>query len=130
MGPKLMNCRRPERMCTREVGKMVERIQTLEEGRVPAKEADTWRIEVKKERIARKEHQRLVNKFEMEGLMAQKDLWNLAKEKIMKQKKELPDEDGDAVREFEAMHEENFWSSWLREHKRCKEERRAKSDEG
>ena len=113
MGPKLMNCRRPERMGTKEVGKMVKRIQTLEEGRVPAKEANTWRIEVKKERIARKEHQRLVNKFEMEGLMAQKDLWNLAKEKIMKERGELPNEEGDAVREFEAMHEENFWSSWL-----------------
>ena len=28
---------------------------------------------------------------------------------------ELPKEKGDAVREYKAMHEENFLSSWLRE---------------
>ena len=39
MGPKLMNCCRPERMGTKEYGKMLKRIQTLEDGRVPAKEA-------------------------------------------------------------------------------------------
>ena len=50
----------------------------------------------------------------MEGLIAQKGLWNLAKVKIMKERGKLPNEVGDAVREFRAMHEENFWSSWLR----------------
>ena len=30
---------------TKEFGKMMKRIQTLEEGRVPAKEAKNWRIE-------------------------------------------------------------------------------------
>ena len=38
----------------------------------PAKEAQNWRIEWKKKRITRKEQQRLVNKFEMEDLMAKK----------------------------------------------------------
>ena len=38
MGPQLMNCCRPEQMDTKEFGKMVKRIQTLEEGRVPSKE--------------------------------------------------------------------------------------------
>ena len=48
--------------------------------------------------------------------MAQKGLWNLAKEKIMKERGGLPDEVGDAVREYRAAtHEENFWTSWLRE---------------
>ena len=32
-----------------------------------------------KKRITRKEYQRLLNKFEIEGFMAQKRLWNLAK---------------------------------------------------
>ena len=36
---KKMNCCRPEQMGTTEFGKMLKRIQTLEEGRVPAKEA-------------------------------------------------------------------------------------------
>ena len=48
--------------------------------------------------------------------MAEKGLWNLAKEKIMKERWELLDEEGDAVRE--AMHEENFWSNWIREDER------------
>ena len=51
MGPKQMNCCRPEQMGTKEFGKMRERLQTLEEGRVPAKEAKNWRIEGNKKRI-------------------------------------------------------------------------------
>ena len=44
MGPKLVNCCSLEQMGTKEFGKMMKRIQTLEEGRVPAKEANNWRI--------------------------------------------------------------------------------------
>ena len=54
-----------------------EKNPTLEEGRVPAKEAKNWRIEGEKKRIARKEYQRLLNNFEMEGLMSQKGLWKV-----------------------------------------------------
>ena len=39
MGPKLMNCCRPEQAGTKEYGKMIKRIEILEDGRVPAKEA-------------------------------------------------------------------------------------------
>ena len=72
-----MNCCRPEQMDTKEFGKLLKRIQISEDGRVPGMEAKHWRIEGEKKRITRKEYQRLVNKFEMEGLMAQKGLWNL-----------------------------------------------------
>ena len=58
---------------------MMKRIQMLEEGRVPAKEAKSWRIEGEKKRITIKEYKRLLNNFQIEGLMAQKGLWNLAK---------------------------------------------------
>ena len=44
----------------------------------------------------------------MEGLKAQKGLWNLAKEKIMKVRRELPNVERDAVRDHKAMHEENL----------------------
>ena len=71
---------------------------------------------------------RLLNTFEMEGLMAQKGLWNLAKEKIMKERRELPNEEGDGEREYTAMHEEYFWSSWLREDERGKEESMAEAE--
>ena len=72
MGPKLMNCCRPEQMGTKEFGKMLKKNQTLEEGRVPAKEAKNRIIGGTRKRITREKCQRLVNKFEMEGFMAQK----------------------------------------------------------
>ena len=75
---------RPEQMGTKDNGNMLKRVQTLEDGGVPAKEALNWRIEGQKKRITRKEYQRLVNKFEMEGFVAQKGLWNLAKEEILR----------------------------------------------
>ena len=40
MGPKLMNCCKPEQVVTREYGKMLKRIQVLEQGRTPAKELE------------------------------------------------------------------------------------------
>ena len=48
MGPKLVNCCGPEHMGTKEFDKIMKRIQTLEEGRAPAKEAKNWRIEGEK----------------------------------------------------------------------------------
>ena len=59
MGPTLMNCCRPEQMGTKEFGRMLNRIQTLEEGRAPAKETKNWRIEGEKKGITGKEYQRL-----------------------------------------------------------------------
>ena len=60
---------------------MIKQIQILEDDRVPAKEAKDWKMEGKKRRISMKEFQRLLNEFELEGLMAQKGLWNLARER-------------------------------------------------
>ena len=54
MGPKLMNCCKLERMGTKEYGKMLKRIQTLEDRRVPA--GKKWRIEGQQKRITRKEY--------------------------------------------------------------------------
>ena len=44
MGPKLLNCCKPEQVGTEEHGKMLKRIQIVEDGRVPAKEAKRWKI--------------------------------------------------------------------------------------
>ena len=60
--------------------------------------------------------------------MAQEGLWNLAKEKIMKERGELPNVEGDAVREYKATHEEHCWSNWLSEDERGKEERKARAE--
>ena len=130
MGPKLMTCGKPEPKGTQGHGKMLKIIPILEDGRIPAKEANNWRIEGQNRRITRKEYQRLMNKFEMEGFMAQKGLWNLAREKNLRERGALPKEEGDAAREYKAMHQEHFLSSWLREDGREEEERTAKmSDE-
>ena len=40
-----MNCYKPEKMDTKKYGKMLKRIQVLEEGRIPAKEARNWLFE-------------------------------------------------------------------------------------
>ena len=54
MGPTLLNCCRPEQVGTKEYGRMLKRIQILEDCRVPVKEAKDWKIEGKKRRITRK----------------------------------------------------------------------------
>ena len=46
----------------------------------------------------------------------------------MKESGELPNEEGDVVREYKAMHEEDFWSSWLRKDERGKEGRTTKTE--
>ena len=83
---------------------MLKRNQTLEDGRISAKEAKNGGSKDKR-RITRKECQRLVSKFEMEGFMAHK---------MFVKSCALPKEEGDAEREYEAMHEAIFFSSWLR----------------
>ena len=113
MGPKLMNCCKPEPMGTQGYGKMLKRIQVLEDGRVPAKEARNWRTEGQKRRITRKEYQKLLNKFEVEVFMAPKDI---AESCWRKDRGAFPKEECDAM-------EENFLRSWLREDAREQEER-------
>ena len=54
MGPKRMNRCKPEPDYTQGYGNMLKRIQVLEDGRVPAKEARNGRIEGQKRRITRK----------------------------------------------------------------------------
>ena len=40
----------------------------------------------------------------------------------------MPNEEGDAAREYKVMQEEGFWSSWLREGEKSKEERKVKAE--
>ena len=96
MGPKLMNCCRLEQVSTKEHGKKLKRIRILEDGRVPAKGGKQWKIEGHR-RITRKEFQRLLNKFEMEGFMVQKGLLNLAKKRSFS-KRCMPRQEGDVIR--------------------------------
>ena len=72
--PDVMNCCKLEQAGTNEHGRMLKRIQILEDGRVLAKEAKNWKIEGQRMRINRKE-------FEMGGFIAQEGLWNLTRDK-------------------------------------------------
>ena len=99
MGPKLTNCCKPEQVGTQKIWQNDEENSNSGRRQSP-KEAKNWRIEGQKRRITRKDYQRLVNKFEMEGFMAQKGLWNFAKGKILRERGELPKAEGDAVREY------------------------------
>ena len=128
MGLELMNCCKPEQVGTTEYGKMLKRIQVLEDGRIPAKEVRNWKIEGQKRRITWKEYRILSNDFEMGGSISQKSLWNVAREKMLQDRGALPKEEGDIVRECKAMHGDNFLSSWLREDVEGTEERRKKMD--
>ena len=51
---------------------------------VPAKEARNWKIGG----LTRKEYQRLSHKLKMEGFMAQKGMWKLAGENVLKDRVE------------------------------------------
>ena len=77
---------------------MLKRIQILEDGRVLAREARNWKIEGQKRRITRKERRGLWNEFDTGGFMAQKGLWNVAREKLVQDRGALPEEEGDIVR--------------------------------
>ena len=75
MGPKLMNCSKPEQVGTKEYGKMLKRNQVLEDGRFPAKEARIWKT------TTREEYRRLWNEFETVGFVAQKKVCGIPPER-------------------------------------------------
>ena len=77
-GPKLMNRCKPEKTDTKEYGKMLRRILTFEEERVPAKNAEGWNIGGQNGRVTRKGCSRLQEVFEVGGVMAKKGQWNMA----------------------------------------------------
>ena len=69
----------------------------------------------KQRRVTRKERERLREEFENRNFVTRKGLWNIAKKRTLEDKATLPKEEGDLIREYKAMHEENCLSSWLRE---------------
>ena len=87
------------------------------------------KLKGKKERVTRKECKRLREEFEVGGFMAQKGLCNIATKRMLEDRGALPREDGDLLREYQAMHEENFLSSWLGKDVEGKEEERKRLNE-
>ena len=56
--------------------------------------------------------------------MAQKELWSIAEKKMLEDRRTLPKEDGDLLREYQTTHEETCLSSRLREDVEGKDEER------
>ena len=81
----------------------------------PGRKAQDQNIEGEKRVVTRKEDRRLRSDCEDEGLMAQKELWGMAKRRSLEDGRAVPEEEGDLVRKYEVMHEDEFLSSWLGE---------------
>ena len=107
-----MNYCKPEKMGTKEYGKLLMRIEVFKDGRVPAKEASSWRIEGQKRRISTKEYQRHLKKF---AIWRTKDCEISSEKRCCRVGGVLPKEEGDVIREYEAMHEEHFDGQLLKE---------------
>ena len=129
MGPKMMNCCKREQVGTKENGKMLKLIQFLNTAGSMPKKRRVGRSKDEKRTISRLEYRRLWNDFETGGFKAQKGLRNVAREKedVAGQRCIASKEEGDVVREYKAMHEENFPSNWVREDLEGTEERRTES---
>ena len=117
-----MNRCKPENMDTKGYGNMLRRILTQHKGLVNAR---GWKIEGQKRRVIRKECKRLREEFEVGGF-AKWGCGTLSKKRMLEDRGAVPKEDGNFLRECQAMHEENFLSSWLREDVEGKEEEREK----
>ena len=97
MGPKLMKCCKLEQQ-SRDY---VETNSNSRGRQCSCKGSKKWKIEGQNRRITRNVYQRLLNKFEMEGFMAQEGLWNLARNKALQDRGALLGEEGDTIRELE-----------------------------
>ena len=86
----------------------------LEDGRVPAKEAKTWKSEGQK-RSQRKDTSDCGISSKREDSWHKNVGGTSPKVSIMKERGALLKEEGDIVREYKAMHEENFMRNWLGE---------------
>ena len=109
-----MNRCKPEKVGTKEDRKMLKRIQFFEEGKSLLRKREIGKLKDKK-RTTRKKYSRLWNEFETGGFMAQKRAMECGRRKMLEDRGALPKEDGDQLRKYKAMHEDNFLDSWPRE---------------
>ena len=88
------------------------------------KKPKSERMKGKKKRVTTKECKLLREEFDAGGFMAQKGLWHIAKTRMLEDRGASLEEEGDLIREHQAMHEENLHSSWLREDEEGKVQKR------
>ena len=80
----------------------------------------------KKKRVTTKECKRLREEFDAGGFMDQKVLWHIAKTRMLEDRGAPFEKEGDLIREYQTMHDENFLSSWLREDEEGKVEEKGR----
>ena len=103
-------------MGTKEFGNMLKRLHVVEESRIPAEEAREWKSKDKKDGLLEMSIEGCGMSLRSEVSWHKKRLWHIPKEKCWKTEEPFPPkEDGNQVREYWALHEENFLRSWLRE---------------
>ena len=78
-------------MDTKESEEMLKRILILEEERVPARDARGREIEGQKSRVTREDYKRSREEFEVEGFMAQRGSWHIAKKRMLEDRGALPE---------------------------------------
>ena len=69
--------------------------------------AEGWKVEEKR-KVTRKECKGLKETIEDGGIVAQTDMWNFAKKRMLEDRGAMPRKKGDLVREHQASHEENW----------------------
>ena len=121
--------RKPGKMDTKELHEHVKTNLNTRRVTVSCQKCERWTIEGHKRRVTRKECKRLREEFEVGGVMAQNGLWNIVKKRMLRDRGAVPKEDGDLLREYQSIHEENFPSIWLREDVEGKEEERKRLNE-
>ena len=100
--------------------------QNVEDGKAPAKEARTWRIEGLEREKQKKRVSEASKQVRNGRFYGAKRIMELVREKILRERGALPKEESDAIGEYKAMNEEHFLISWLREDGREKEEKMVK----
>ena len=103
LGPKLMHRCKPEKLDTQEHWKMMKKSSNSKEEGCQTGRTKSGELKDGKEGSR------------MTARGSQRVLWIIAEKRMLEDRGAVPKEDVDLLREYQAMQEEHFLSSWLRE---------------
>ena len=109
-----MNRCEPEKLDTKAYGQMLKRILILEDGRVPARNAEDGKSKDKKKGY-QEGMQKIAGGIRCWRLHGPTRIMEYRQEEKVGRQRSFTKEDGNQLREKSATHEQNFLSSWLRE---------------
>ena len=100
-GTKIDESLQPEKMDTKQCQKIISESKS-------SKRRENGKLKGKKRRVTSKERKRLREGLEVGGFLVQKDHGTSPKKRMLEDGGALPKEDGDLLRENQAMHEETL----------------------